>query len=795
MANYDIMLISDELKTRHIFNSREKFFMGKDKLNIGLFVSTLNDASVKTFCKGALSAAKDTGANLVIFPGMHLNADFNDTYHTPFFYQYNSIYKLADKKDFDLLIIMTGNIGNTLDNAEIQKFLDQYKGIPILSVYSEHDGCSSIMFDNKTGLSQAVNHLIHKHNCRKIGFVSGSRMNLDARERLETYFQTLIENNLPVDHNLVVYGNFTEFCEMEVDELINSNPDLDAICFANDEMAKGGYNVIAKSRYTIGKDISVVGFDNSKTAVNLYPTLTTVNAGSFELGYSSVKAASEVISAGEPIHMTVPTSLIIRNSCGCKNYSFDRLSYMFSDSKMTRDELACCTNEEYMAFLFGPENSPYYASYYNSSDYYDIKKYFIDFFDALGSPHESNFEEYRKNVLTCLQKIATTGIFEHIPFDAIHDVIDALYCKTTVTRGFNENVGFMFTQIYRELSVYQKMSDEKRIEDMNSKSSLINSMINDVIITDETNDQAFYPVMKSLASLGFSKSYMLLFDEPVFGNIHSGIKLPEQLFLRYAQEHDNIRYFKQPVPIRTDELFCNDHITDPEISYVISPIFSKEELYGIMIFDVVPSMYTYFSKITVQIGTALKYNLLLNKWQNLLDSEKENSKNFEKISKHDELTGVYNRRGYFDYAQSIINNPANTGKNAVVVFADLDNLKIINDQFGHDDGDYALKSIANILVKSFRTSDIIGRIGGDEFAILAILSNTENIGSITNRIKKTNVSFNETCDKPYFINTSVGVYPFTCAPSIELSSIMDHADELLYQQKKNKQKSILKSAT
>ncbi len=769
--------------------------MGKEKLNIGLFVSTLNDASVKTFCKGALSAAKETEANLVIFPGMHLNADFNDAYHTPFFYQYNSIYNLAGKKDFDLLIIMTGNIGNTLDNSEIQKFLDQYKGIPVLTVYSEHEGCSSIMFDNKTGMAQAVNHLIHKHNCRKIGFVSGSRLNLDARERLETYFQALIENNLPVDHNLVVYGNFTEFCEMEVEELINSNPDLDAICFANDEMAKGGYNVIAKSRYTIGKDISVIGFDNSKAAVNLYPTLTTVNASSFELGYSSVKAASEVISAEEPVHKVIPTGLIMRNSCGCKNYSFERLSYMFSDEKMTRDELASCSNDEYMAFLFGPDNSPYYASYYNSSDYYDIKKFFLEFFDALDSPHETNFDEYRKNVLTSLQKIATTGIFEHIPFDAMHDIVDALYCKTIVTRGFNENVGFMFTQIYRELSVYQKMSDEKKIQNLHKKSAVINSIINDVIITDESNDQAFYPVMKSLSELGFFKSFMLLFEEPVIGNMNSGIKIPENINLKYSQDHDNIKYYKEPVKIRTDELFSNDYIKNPEISFVVSPIFSKEELYGIMIYDVTPSMYSYFNKITVQIGTALKYNILLNKWQTLLDSEKENSKNFEKISKHDELTGVYNRRGYFDYAQSIIKNPANTGKNAVVVFADLDNLKLINDQFGHDDGDYALKSIANILVRSFRASDIIGRIGGDEFAILALLNNTENIGSITNRIKKTNMSFNDSCDKPYYINTSVGVYPFTCSSSIELSSILEHADELLYQQKKNKLKTIIKTAS
>ena len=57
------------------------------------------------------------------------------------------------------------------------------------------------------------------------------------------------------------------------------------------------------------------------------------------------------------------------------------------------------------------------------------------------------------------------------------------------------------------------------------------------------------------------------------------------------------------------------------------------------------------------------------------------------------------------------------------------------------------------------------------------------------------MSFNDTCDKPYFINTSVGVYPFTCSATVELSSILEHADELLYQQKKNKLKNIMKTSS
>ena len=153
----------------------------------------------------------------------------------------------------------------------------------------------------------------------------------------------------------------------------------------------------------------------------------------------------------------------------------------------------------------------------------------------------------------------------------------------------------------------------------------------------------------------------------------------------------------------------------------------------------------------------------------------------------------YNRRGYFDNASAIIHDPVNEGKSAIAVFADMDNLKVINDKFGHDDGDYALKSIAEILSRSFRTTDIIGRIGGDEFAVFALVGCSENINQISNRIARTAEKFNESCTKPYFVNMSVGISPFICSKDIVLSDILEKADELLYNQKKNKKKVVLKN--
>ena len=137
-------------------------------------------------------------------------------------------------------------------------------------------------------------------------------------------------------------------------------------------------------------------------------------------------------------------------------------------------------------------------------------------------------------------------------------------------------------------------------------------------------------------------------------------------------------------------------------------------------------------------------------------------------------------------------HPQNEGKHAVLVFADMDGLKTINDMFGHDEGDYSLKKIAYILTESFRSTDIVGRIGGDEFSAFAIVNNDNFSSTIKDRIREVSDTVNNTSGKPYYINMSVGVVDFTCNPAIDFQSLLDQADNLLYKEKRNKNKVIIR---
>ncbi|MHA2219792.1 MAG: diguanylate cyclase [Candidatus Hodarchaeales archaeon] len=152
----------------------------------------------------------------------------------------------------------------------------------------------------------------------------------------------------------------------------------------------------------------------------------------------------------------------------------------------------------------------------------------------------------------------------------------------------------------------------------------------------------------------------------------------------------------------------------------------------------------------------------------------------------DELTGLYNRRGFFILAEQQFNLARRDNKRICVVSIDLDYLKIINDNLGHRVGDMALNETANILKETFRKSDIIARIGGDEFVILVMEDPDVNIEIIITRLNKTLDARNAKVNKTYELSLSVGYANNDHNNPRSIDELLAEADKLMYKQKNNK---------
>jgi diguanylate cyclase (GGDEF)-like protein len=116
------------------------------------------------------------------------------------------------------------------------------------------------------------------------------------------------------------------------------------------------------------------------------------------------------------------------------------------------------------------------------------------------------------------------------------------------------------------------------------------------------------------------------------------------------------------------------------------------------------------------------------------------------LSITDELTGLSNRRGFFAFAQQQMKHARRNNERMVLFFADLDDLKNINDTFGHVAGDRALTDAARIFVETFRDSDIIARMGGDEFAVIMGNAPDSGIETARNRLEKRLEQYNSRRD-------------------------------------------------
>jgi diguanylate cyclase (GGDEF)-like protein len=148
----------------------------------------------------------------------------------------------------------------------------------------------------------------------------------------------------------------------------------------------------------------------------------------------------------------------------------------------------------------------------------------------------------------------------------------------------------------------------------------------------------------------------------------------------------------------------------------------------------------------------------------------------------DLLTGLSNRRGFTLIAQQLLSASLQRGINAVMVFIDIDDFKSINDTFGHKAGDRALEETAVLLRRSFRSIDLIGRIGGDEFAILCL--DTAAGEAIIGRLKKTLKIRNNRIIPPWKIKFSVGTVQFNSSHHAGVEDLLAEADRAMYAIKK-----------
>lgn len=287
-----------------------------------------------------------------------------------------------------------------------------------------------------------------------------------------------------------------------------------------------------------------------------------------------------------------------------------------------------------------------------------------------------------------------------------------------------------------------------------------------------------------------SELSIVMYKEPVLVGREDSFEMPDEAKL--------IFYSNKGIKVHKNYFDKEDYIFNPKKEvvpeeffnrdcgrYILVPLYNRKWNYGYIVFMFYSHNYSLMS-----IYGKILSNSLLQAYSNFKNSRErddllEENKNLSISAKIDELSKLLNRRGFFEYGQKTINLSLSMDKEGCVFFCDLDGLKKINDNFGHDMGDSAIQLVAQVLKKVFRESDIVARLSGDEFGIIAPSFRLNNLENLRKKIAEENEKISRENNLPFILSLSMGCAEYGHDRS-NLSEILSKADEKLYEEKRRK---------
>lgn len=324
--------------------------------------------------------------------------------------------------------------------------------------------------------------------------------------------------------------------------------------------------------------------------------------------------------------------------------------------------------------------------------------------------------------------------------------------------------------------------------------------IRNLLQFERGSDYGYAQLFQNMDWLKISHAYLLLFPKPMIHLQSESFQAPGSILMKCSKINETINVLpgpKQLLPI--EKLFHPKQLGLKELyTFVILPLYANENLFGYLLCDLSEEILENGEFLSSLMSAAVKmiYLLQTNEFiqkqlEESLSVLKENNLALNTISKTDPMTEILNRRGYFESAEKLIATGKENGWSVLLLYVDMNNLKIINDRYGHHDGDYSLCTIAKILSESMPENSVVGRIGGDEFACALITNDTPE--TIIQQIYKAFEQFNFSSDKEYMVTVSIGSYLYSPEETISLQDSLSLADEKLYLEKMNRTKEVVKT--
>ena len=750
-----------------------------ERYRIGLMVGNKSIDYVHSIRMGIQNTLEEAGHTLVAIADL---IPFHSRINTTSYFRV--AFEVASRLDLDAIIVPAGIISGYLTSN--QTTLDELLGIldakKTLVIERNIPGYRCVYKDNKPGMHECMKHLIEDCEFTHIAWIGGPESSSGAREREEIFFQEMEEHGLDVPQRMLGRGDFSGECGDTIDRLIDNNPDLEAIACSCDLIAHAVYRVMRRRKLAIGKDIAVTGFDDHEMSPHMDPPLSTVHMTGYDLGCMAAREAIRLCEGKPQKEEIMSSAFIARGSCGeASRGRVDEFKHMLQSGPICTDTILSIlvdstlnmagkrTTESFRAAMSVFLNHVFEGFVQHEKSHSQS--------DLLFSSQELTLlfsQDYRSQL--SLEGFQSTAI---ALLQALSEVLPPEESSWII-----EQISNLLLGIGRMLSVQVQ---ENKV-DMSRREWIAFHITDDALHASTTNSQdAYRLILEEFAHLGVKQADLYLLPEPVPFIGARSFALSDTILPIGHMRKDVVRVDDTNEPIDLQDLLDKVIPRDGSASvYTVGGIMAGNELMGVAVLDAGTLDDDGQLIAFLNLGVALKHMQMIANERESNEILSQSNMMLERQSHYDELTGILNRRGFMSKLRRLMNN--HKGEVGTLFYLDLDGLKYINDTFGHDAGDEAIRQTTRILAACLPADSILGRQGGDEFIAFTLIDSSESMAALGKAIDAGMATFNATHSYPYDISISYGGVRMDIGANSfgNITQYMIQADERLYEMKKRR---------
>ena len=579
-------------------------------------------------------------------------------------------------------------------------------GYPVLFIATGEEG-PTISVNNKEGIFQAMAHLA-SHGHRRVAFIAGTPTDQgDSKTRLNAYHAAVTEYGLEADPRLVAWGwHRVDGGHKAMREVLDSQVKATAVLASNDNSAIGAMRAIREAGLKTPGDIAVIGFDDQPDAMAQIPPLASVRVPLAVVGEQALVSMLEHVTQGAPLEsIQIPTRLITRQSCGCMP---DVISSAVAGVSPRKPVLL---DQFQGGVLSEQENMQQLANEM-----------------LIVLPSELRFPSGEKIRLICTTLVEAfftslkhnnSAYFNTAFMEAIRDLEDV---GGPVSVPWQEMISVLRREMFRLPLKWGQIKTRSLADDLLHQARA-------AVSESAQRQDCRHKYQRDIAAQALSeftaKLSAVLNERQVAELINSDLAETGVRHVRVAffepEQNDPVAW---SVLLNTDGKQSRQRFASREfpplglyppgelLNLAVLPLVFQSEALGYVVFDA--SDLWPCVVIARQLAATIKACRL--------------HEQVVELSLTDALTGLHNRRSFEMFLKNEVNRSRQFFRALAIVLVDVDNFKEYNDTYGHPAGDEALQQVARCLSSGRRGSDIVARIGGDEFVM--ILPETELKGAL-----------------------------------------------------------------